>query len=416
MLFELIKFVLSIFYNFLNIFIIIYILYYVITGIFTFFSKKNVIKSYKAKYKFAVIIPARNEENVISHLIESLNKQKYPKKLYDIYVIANNCVDKTQNIALSLGAKVIEVEGDIKTKGEALKYGFNALNSLKYNYDAYCIFDADNIVHPNFLKRMNDTLCSDFKVAQGYRDSKNPADTWISSSYTLFYFIQNYFFNQARMNMNWSSSINGTGFMVSKDIIEKYGFNTVTMTEDIEFAAQCALNGVKIAFVKDAITYDEQPLTFKESWKQRKRWSIGTIECLNKYFIKLIKTSIKKQIPQCFDMAIFFTAPIVLLISFAFFVVLSICSICNISLPLFLSLFGNNVLLVIILGYFATILISIFVILAEKKELKKAFKGIFTLAFFMLTWVPINITCLSKKEYIWEPIKHNRKIDIDNLI
>lgn len=42
-----------------------------------------------------------------------------------------------------------------------------------------------------------------------------------------------------------------------------------------------------------------------QSWKQRKRWSMGTIQCLNIYFTKLIKTGVRKKIPQCMDMALF---------------------------------------------------------------------------------------------------------------
>ena len=200
-------------------------------------------------------------------------------------------------MAINSGAKIIDIDLEAKSKGDVLKYTFESLNN-NYNYDAYCVFDADNIVHPEFLKSMNNALCSGFNVAQGYRDSKNPKDSWISSCYALFYYVQNFFFNQARMNMGWSSSINGTGFMVSSEVIKKYGFETKTITEDIEFSALCALNNEKIAFVKEAITYDEQPIGFMTSVKQRMRWSFGTLECLKLYFFKLLSTFFGKKIPQ----------------------------------------------------------------------------------------------------------------------
>lgn len=107
---------------------------------------------------------------------------------------------------------------------------------------------------------MNDCLNSGYKVAEGYRDSKNPKDNWISGSYTIFYLFQNIFFNRSRMSFDASASINGTGFMISKDIIDRDGFETFTLTEDVEFTGQCALKGEKIAFVEDAITYDEYQL------------------------------------------------------------------------------------------------------------------------------------------------------------
>lgn len=417
MLIEFFKEVLKIVYYAVDIFIILYAVYYILTGIFAFVNnKKNYIRKYRAKNKFAVLIPARNESKVVGNLIDSLNKQNYPKNLYDIFVISNNCTDNTNEVALKHKAKLIECKQKVSSKGDVLKYAFSFLRNNYYDYDAYIIFDADNIVHPEFIRRMNDTLCSGFKVAQGYRDSKNPSDTWISSCYSLFYWVQNYFFNQARMNMHWSSSINGTGFMIAREIIEKQGFETITMTEDVEFAAQCALHGERIAFVKDAITYDEQPLTFSESWKQRKRWSAGNLQCLRHYFNTLITTGFKKKIPQSFDMALFFLAPLVQVLSFFVIVLLIVYSFLDIQVTDFMKYMYDNKILSIIVGYFICILISLFVVLVEKIKLKNAIKGIFTLSIFILTWIPINIVCLIKRDLVWEPIEHHRTVEIESMI
>lgn len=417
MLIEFFKEVLKIVYYAVDIFIILYAIYYILTGIFAFINnKKNYIRKYRAKHKFAVLIPARNESKVIGNLIDSLNKQNYPKNLYDVFVIPNNCTDKTREVALQHKAQVIDCKEKVSSKGDVLKYAFSFFKNNYYDYDAYIIFDADNIVHPEFIRRMNDTLCSGFKVAQGYRDSKNPSDTWISSCYSLFYWVQNYFFNQARMNMHWSSSINGTGFMMAREVIEKQGFETITMTEDVEFAAQCALHGQRIAFVRDAITYDEQPLTFKESWKQRKRWSVGNLQCLRYYFNTLVTTGFKKKIPQSFDMALFFLAPLVQVLSFLVIVLLIIYSFLDIQVTDFMKYMYDNKILSIVVGYFACIFISLFVVLVEKIKLKNAIKGIFTLSIFILTWIPINIVCLVKKDLVWEPIEHHRTVEIESMI
>lgn len=413
---EIIKTICKIIYYCIDIFILLYAAYYIVTGVFAFCSKKSKIRSYRAKHKFAVIIAARNEEKVIGHLLDSLNKQNYPKNLYDIFVVPNNCTDKTEEVSIQKGAKIIECQGNVKAKGDALKYTFKFIDQNYPEYDAYAIFDADNIVHPNYLRRMNDALCSGFRVAQGYRDSKNPSDTWISSCYSLFYWIQNYFFNQARMNMGWSASINGTGFMVARDVIKKNGFNTVTLTEDIEFAAQCALNNEKIAFVKDAITYDEQPLGFVQSWKQRTRWSIGTIQCLKKYSPKLMKTAFKKKIPQAFDMSLFFLAPIFQILSTLIIIMLAIYNVLDIQVSDMIKTLYDNKIFSVILGYFISVVLATFVVIMEKKKIKTTVKGILTLSIFMLTWVPINIICCIKKEHVWEPIEHNRTVDIDSII
>lgn len=202
--------------------------------------------------------------------------------------------------------------------------------------------------------------------------------------------------------------------MVTKKVLEEIGFNTVTMTEDIEFSAICALNNIQISFVRDAITYDEQPLDFKSSWKQRKRWSVGTLQCLKLYCLKLLKTGIKEKIPQCIDMAFFYVAPLFQLASFLLLIMLAI--YIRFDDTYILRIMYDNQYISIILGYVVSIFIALLVILILKKGLKKYVKGIFTLSIFMLTWIPINIICLFKKDFKWEKIEHTRNVDTSELV
>ncbi len=392
-----------------------YGLYFFTTGLFGFKNmNKKLIKKHKPKHKFAILIASRNEEVVIGSLVKSLLKQKYPENLYDIYVIPNNCTDNTEKAAKDAGAKIIKCTVPTKSKGEVLKFTFNKMKKDK-NIDAYLIFDADNLVHENFLARMNDALCEGHKVAQSFRDSKNPTDNWISGSYSIFYWLQNFFFNKARMQLNGSATINGTGFMIKKEIIDEYGFDTVTLTEDVEFTAQCALNNIKIAFVEDAITYDEQPLKFKESWKQRKRWSLGNFQCLKTYAKDLFKTYFRTGFLPCLDMLLTFLAVITQVISVALVGLLIIFDILNIELyDLFAYMFSYGFLFFIAFYLFG-LLISIFVVVYNKKSVKKTMSGIIMFGVFMLTWIPINFLILFKKDMTWEPIKHERNMDIDQI-
>lgn len=389
----------------IDILMIAYGIYYVIIGLFVFL-KENKIKKTNTQNKFAIVIPARNEEKVIGNLLDSLKKQKYPKELYDIFVLLNNCNDRTKEIALKNNVKIIECIEEVKSKGEALKYGFKYIND-NFNYDAFIIFDADNIVHPQFIEKMNDALCSGYQLAQGYRDSKNPHDSWISSCYTLYYMIQNHFFNRARMNIGQSSFINGTGFMIAKERLYKKGYNPKSMTEDIELSVKCAINNEEIAFVREAITYDEQITTLKESFKQRMRWSIGTNQCLLNYALNLIQGGIRGKL-SCIDALIFLMAPtlqIVSSIAFALHLVLTI--IYGISYDTFTSL---------LCCYLTSVALSIFVVKSNNKKIKYYIKGILTFPLFILTWIPINIIALWKRNYKWEKIEHNKRINIEKIL
>ena len=402
-----------IFYT-LSTFLLMYGLYFFITSLFAFLKDKKEIVDDSTLNKFAIIIAARNEEKVIGNLIDSLKKQDYNKNKYEIDVIVNNCTDNTREVALSHGANVIDCEIKVKSKGEVLRYTFNKLKNRKL--DAYIIFDADNVVDKNFLKHMNRSLNKGYNVAQGYRDSKNYSDNWISGSYTLFYYLQNFFFNISRKKVGLSASINGTGFMVRKSFIENIDFNPKTMTEDVELTGICAILNEKIDFVKDAITYDEQPTSFKESWKQRLRWSKGNLQCFMYYHKELIKSLFKTNNLSCLDMFLNYSAPITQTLSFVLFLILFISNIKGLELnKLFLLLTSQNVLITI-LSYIASILILMFIVKYNKKEYENFISSFLLFSLFIYSWIPINIVCLFKKNIKWAHIEHNKSINIDNLM
>ncbi len=391
-------------------------MYFAVTGLFGFKNyHKSMFGRHKPKYKFAIIVPSRNEEKVIGGLIKSLKKQRYPEKLYDIYVVPNNCTDDTAGAAKKAGATVIDCTVPVKVKADVLQFVFKKLK-LRDDIDAYVIFDADNLVHPNFLARMNDALCEGVEVAQCFRDAKNMGDNWLTGSYTLFYFIQNFFFNRARMNFSGSAAINGTGFMIKKEVV-KNGFNTKTLTEDSEFTGQCALRGIQVAFVEEAITYDEHPQNFWASWKQRKRWTSGCISCLQIYGKDLIKTFFKTGHIACFDMVMMYLCPIVMVLGFFLSIVLIVFHFTGVELFDFFSYLYAMGILFFVLAYLATVAMNIFVVKYNKKSIKNVLSGIILFALFLATWIPINIICIFKKTENWEEIKHDRSdVDLDELI
>jgi len=393
----------------ISFFFVIYGLYYAVTGIFAFAKPKKVTKIGNKQHKFSIIIAARNEEKVIGNLIDSLKKQNYDKKNYEINVIINNSTDNTYKVAKKHGANAIKCEVPVKSKGEVLRYIFAKFKDKKI--DAYVVFDADNVVHPDFLHYMNESLNSGYRVAQGFRDSKNYKDNWISGSYTLFYYIQNFFFNLSRKKLNSSASINGTGFMIQKDYIDELNFDPVTLTEDVELTTVCAIHNEKIDFVKNAITYDEQPTKFRVSLTQRLRWSKGNLQCWKKYHRKLIKTFIKHHNLAAIDMYLNNLAAIVQVISMVVVLVGLIERM--ITTKVVFSIVG---VLGFILSYIGTLIVSLFVTIYNKKDINGMLPALILFTLFMLTWIPINVVCLFKKNIKWQHIGHNKDINIDDII
>ena len=387
--------------------ITIYFSYFIIMCIGLLKKKSNNnIKS--KKHKFAILIAARNEEKVILNLIKSLNKQKYPNALYKTYVILNNCTDNTKEEVLKTNANILEVN-NISSKGEALKYAYNYLSNDN-SIDAYIIFDADNIVDNNFLNSMNESLNNGYNVVQGFRKTKNINDNWLSSSYAIMYYIQGLFINKARFNLGKSAFLNGTGFMVKKSVIDKHGFNPKTITEDIEFTMMCAINNEKIAYNENALFYDEQVVNLKDSIKQRKRWSFGTIKCLRYYFKPLVINIFKNKSLICLDVIMFYLTVFMQIVIFITFIVSLLFMIIN--TPNITSIYYSLLisLSILLLG----IIFRTYLIKHYGNSIIENIGGILIFDLFLLSWLPINIACLFKKNCSWDQIKHSRVVEIDN--
>ena len=299
---------------FFQIFVFAITCYYLVLGLIGLFRKKEK-KNYTPKNKFALLIAAHNEEVVIGSLIESMLKLDYPKEMYDIFVIADNCTDDTAKIAKGYGVNVCErFAEDKRGKGYALEWMFAKLFKMKKKYDAVAIFDADNLVHKDFLKEINSKLQEGYKVVQGYIDSKNPEDSWIAASYSIAFWTQNRMFQLARANVGFSNQIGGTGFAIETNTLKKLGWGATCLTEDLEFTCKLVLNGEKVGWAHDAIIYDEKPLKLKQSWTQRKRWMQGFTDVASRYFFKLIKKSIIDRKFYVFDCALYVLQPFVTLL------------------------------------------------------------------------------------------------------
>lgn len=299
---------------FFQIFVFAITCYYLILGLVGLFRKEEK-KNYTPKNKFALLIAAHNEEVVIGSLIESMLKLDYPKDMYDIFVIADNCTDDTAKIAKDYGVNVCErFAKDKRGKGYALEWMFAKLFKLEKQYDAVAIFDADNLVHKNFLKEINSKLQDGYKVVQGYIDSKNPDDSWISAAYSIAFWTQNRMFQLARANVGFSNQIGGTGFAIETNTLKKLGWGATCLTEDLEFTCKLVLNGEKVGWAHDAIIYDEKPLKLMQSWTQRKRWMQGFTDVASRYFFKLIKKAIVDRKFYVFDCALYVLQPFVTLL------------------------------------------------------------------------------------------------------
>ncbi len=392
---------------------IVYWIYNIIIAFCALIRLKDKPLKTNKKHKFMMIIPAHNEEKVIKNLIESLQLLDYPKELYDVFVIEDNCTDKTGEIARSMGCKVYtRNDSKRKTKGYALNWFLAKVLEEKLEYDAFAVIDADNVVDKNFLNAMNRNLCQGETVIQGYKDIKNPTDSWVSSGYALFYWTQHRFYHLARYKVGLSPLMNGTGFVVKFDVIKDTGWNTKTLTEDVEFSLMNIANGNKLGWATDAIVYDEQPTSFKESWKQRTRWTKGHIQIFKYYTKDLAKGVAKNRTLASFDGLVYIMCVPVMVISLLLIIVNFI--MWALQKMTFWRMIGS-VISMLFAGYAAYALSGVVVLLMDRRPLIKMWKGILLYPFFMASWALLNFMCLFKRNVKWDKIEHVKDVTIDEM-
>ena len=237
--------------------------------------------------RYAALISARNEAGVIAELIHSLKRQNYPADLLDIYVVADNCTDLTAAVAQAAGARVYRRADHVRVgKGYALDFLLKKLSEDGLDhYDGYLIFDADNLVDPNFVAEMDRTFDpAKHAAVTSYRNSKNFGQNWVSAGYSIWFLREARFVNAARQALGLSCAVSGTGFLISGDFLRAQGgWPYHLLTEDIQFSAHCVSHGLKIGYCPGAVIYDEQPTSLGQSWDQRLRWSKGFYQVAGRY-------------------------------------------------------------------------------------------------------------------------------------
>ena len=261
------------FLTWLFVFLVAYKAFYFVIGMF--FTRK--FKPAKKKHKYGILIAARNEKNVIGNLLDSINKQDYPKELLTVFVVADNCTDNTAEIARSKGAICYErFDNQHKTKGFALEYLLDQIEKDygRMSFEGYFIFDADNLLKANYISKMNDAFDSGEKIITSYRNTKNFDENWVASTYALHWIRSIRTSHRARSVLKLATNIQGTGFLFANEIV-KDGWHYTSLTEDRALTADAVSKGYMISYQDEAEFFDEQPTSLRIALRQRLRWSKG---------------------------------------------------------------------------------------------------------------------------------------------
>ncbi len=369
-------------------------------------------------HRYAVLVAARNEAAVIANLVESIRQQDYPADLVDIYVMADNCTDDTAKIAEEAGAKVYTRFNYVSVgKGYVMHDLLEKLkeDGLFSQYDAFLVFDADNVLRENYISEMNKMFSDGYPVVTGYRNSKNFGDNWLTAGCGLWFLRESRYLNYPRTLIGSSAAIGGTGFGFRREVLERYGsWNFFTLTEDLEFTSRIISDGLQIGFCQEAVLYDEQPSDFRQSWRQRLRWSRGYLQMLRKYSPSLVKGIFNPDNPMrfaCFDI-LMNTLPAI---------AMAVIGVLVNTVQMSLLLYRDAPLWELVLpllkaaasGYLTLFVMGLITTITEWKQIHtgtgKKILYTFTFPLFMFTFMPISIQSIFCR-VTWKPIRHTRAL------
>lgn len=274
---------------------------------------------------FAIVVPAYNEADCIARTLRNLRQVNYPRDKYDIVVIADNCTDRTAEIARREGAFVLERDNpDRRGKGYALRWCFDRLTGrpARHPYDAVVVVDADSIVTQNLLSVMNKYMEQGAEVVQGYLTVDAKPDIWTSEIIRIGFTLYNYVRPLARRALGYPAGLRGNGMCFSVDVLDRIPWDAYSLTEDLEYGLKLLLEDVDIVFAPEAIGYNVVPEQAENAESQRERWEMGRLPVLRKYYGRLLREAVRRRSFKILDSLIdLVTPPVVNMLMFSFLMV-----------------------------------------------------------------------------------------------
>ena len=222
-----------------------------------------------------IVVPAHNEEAVLSALVADLGAQEYPPDRYDVVVVADRCDDGTAAAVVKPARAVERTEGE-GGKGAALSWYLE--REPLAAQDILVILDADNRVEPTFVSLIADEFDAGATVVQCYLDVANPGASPLATASALSYWASNRMVQLARSNLGWSCDLGGTGMAFTGAALDDAGGFTDDLVEDQALGIRLSLGGHVVRWLHHVRIFDEKPSETGVAVTQRARWMAGKRE------------------------------------------------------------------------------------------------------------------------------------------
>lgn len=397
----------------MQILIFLFTLYFFVIGFCGMWRKKEV-KIKTPRKTFALVVAAHNEHAVIEQLVLNLKQLNYPKDMYDIYVIADNCTDNTAEIAEKAGASRPGAHASDEEE-QGLRAPVDVRPPVQDGQAVRCRLRlrrrqprAPAVPHGDEQPPLQGR-----QGHPGLHGRQEPVRHVVSGTFAIAFWVICYISHLAKSNIGLSACLGGTGMCFDSEILKKHGWQATCLTEDMEFTMKCMAEGIKTSWAHDAIIYDEKPLTFKQSWNQRRRWAQGQFDVGNRFIPKMLKAGWKHKDIRMWDECIYLMQPHFLMISTIFIVI----SYIQLAFPPFYTNIYNfmpsQLMTAIMLGQY----ILPIIILIKIRAKWKSWLYMLLYPVFIYSWIPIIfLGFIHRNEHEWSHTQHTRAMSMNDIV
>ena len=244
--------------------------------------------------RFAILVPAHNEEELVGNLCISLLEIDYPRKYFEIFVIADNCTDKTVNVCQDHLVRVLEREDrENPGKGQAIAWTLEQIQLAEF--DAVLIVDADSYVNQGILAELNRLINQGEQAIQCYNVVGNREDSWFTQLLFVSRTINNLLYHEAKFRLGLSAYLTGNGICFRSDLLQRRGWTAFSAGEDWEYYTQLVADDIRIGFAAKANVAHQESRSLNQATSQRLRWSSGRFSVAKNLGIPLFLRAIRQR-------------------------------------------------------------------------------------------------------------------------
>lgn len=270
------------------------VLYHLALAVSYLLIQKKAQQPAQARTRFAIVVPAHNEEMLIDRFCQNIVNIDYPISMREIFIIADNCSDRTVTISKSHPVKVLSRFDDVNTgKGYALKWAFEHIGLD--DFDAVLVIDADTEVDPSILKELNMLIISGSQAIQCYETISNRGESWFTQLIFVSRTINSLLYHYAKYKIGLSSYLMGVGMCFRTALLREIPWTAYSLSEDWEYTARLIEHNIKIDFAARAKVFPQESRSLREATSQRLRWSKGRFHVVKNLGLKLFIQGIRTK-------------------------------------------------------------------------------------------------------------------------